>query len=434
MTLKVLVVDGDKELRRRIFTLMMTTFSEYILQIKEAASTPEAFEAINNENYDFVFFEAPAAAALLPALKTRQPHAFPIVSSSREDQQAAREALSSGAFGYLPRPPEQQRLVKVVRSALRVQALLKDVSYFYPIFEDDLDSDFSQGFKEFFSLCQMVSQVAESQAPVLIRGEAGTGKELLAQTLHLHSSRNKRPFVTLRCSSSPDITNLFTSPLENPCLAQGGTLFLQEITDLSQEQQRELLPFLKTPADQPPRFRVVAATRECLEKKVREGKFLAELMQLLEPRSLFLPPLRERREAIETLCLNFLKKLQAKYNKVLTGLHPQTLQLLRAYSWPGNVAELYKTLEEAYQKETSAVLTPGSLPPRTFKGKRPGGGAEGHLPEADQLKKERSLILQALKSSGGQINSAMATAGIPKNLFLRKLKKLDIDVSQFAQR
>jgi transcriptional regulator with GAF, ATPase, and Fis domain len=307
-------------------------------------------------------------------------------------------------------------------------------------------------------LLELVRKVSDSQATVLIRGETGTGKELLARALHETSPRARKQFVAVHCAGlAPQLieselfghvkgayTNAHRDRVGRFEQADGGTLFLDEIGDVSLEVQTKLLrvlqemTFERVGSSEPIRVdvRLIAATHRDLEQLIRDGRFREDLYYRLNVIALRLPPLRERREDVAELAQHFLKLFAGHYNRDVQQLDDDALAALKAYPWPGNIRELENALHAAVVKAAGPVVRPEDLPPTVVAGAElePGAAqADGEgaveLPlglqaeRAQRNRREREQLVHALAATGGNKAEAARYLGLARSTFLSRLKK-----------
>jgi len=288
--------------------------------------------------------------------------------------------------------------------------------------------------------------IAESSSTVLILGETGTGKELIAQTIHQLSARKDKPFIALNCGALPE--NLLESELfgykkgaftgaykDKPgkfLLANKGTLFLDEIGEMPLSLQIKLLRVLQEKCFEPlgattsqkVDVRILAATNRNLKEMLKKGRFREDLYYRLNVLRLELPPLRERKEDIPLLANYFLKKLKKIEPKPITGLNAEALSLLMSYNWPGNIRELENTIERAYILCSQGEITPAHLPEEIFSLK-PTLSPTNFKQNKAELEKE--IILKALAKNNYNKTATAKDLGIHKTTLFRKLKKLGIN-------
>ncbi len=303
-----------------------------------------------------------------------------------------------------------------------------------------------------------IELVSKSKATVLLRGESGTGKELIAHAIHYHSERAEKPFIKLSCAALPETLleselfgyekGAFTGALTNKIgrfeMAHSGTLFLDEIGDLPLSTQIKLLRVLQereferlggmhtVRVD----IRLIAATNKDLEKEVREGRFREDLYYRLNVVSLFLPPLRERREDIPLLVNHFFKKASAENKKGVKYISDEAMEILMNYVWPGNVRELENALERAVVLCKGETLKPDLFPiPQDGKGpgltsfnpEPSGEPVSGALPQAVESLEKR-MIESALQKTGGNQRRAAQLLGLTERMIGYKIKQYGLKI------
>ncbi len=310
----------------------------------------------------------------------------------------------------------------------------------------------SKVMQELFGL---IAQVADSGTTVLIHGETGTGKELVARSIHMNSSRRKGPLVQVNCAAIPDTLieselfghekGSFTGALYSRKgrfeEAHGGTIFLDEVGELSAAAQAKLLRVLQEKKFQPlgsskvvnVNVRILAATNRNLEADVAAGRFRADLYYRLNVFPIHLPPLRERGNDVISLADHFILKYAKEMGKTPKKLSPAVLDAFLSYSWPGNVRELENCIERALLVAPGDTIEtahlPPSLPTRAREWERRDGGDFGVTIRS----KERSLIVEALKKTGGNQTQAAKILGVTKRIIQYKIQKLGIDSKRFRR-
>jgi len=371
------------------------------------------------------------------------------------------EATKLGAFAYLEKPVDNDELLLSLGRAVEVQGLRRQV--------ETLRSELTSRYRfsnivgtsaRMNSVFQLMEKISRVDGTVLVTGESGTGKELVARAIHFASPRKDGPFVVVNCGAVPrdlieseffgHVKGAFTDARADKTgkfeLANGGTLFLDEVAELSQDAQVKLLRALgereitrvggirTVPVD----VRVVAATNKDLEAEVRAGAFREDLYFRLAVLSLGLPPLRERREDIPLLVEHFVKKFARELGRGVPAVAAEALARLAAYPWPGNVRELENVVYEAMVMAEGDRVTEEALPDR-LRSRAAGGGpgqAEGEGPRAGATlreavqdvsgRRERELILEALRQAGGNRTRAAAILGVGRETLFNKMTALRI--------
>jgi PAS domain S-box-containing protein len=288
----------------------------------------------------------------------------------------------------------------------------------------------------------MLPDVAASEAAVVLEGESGTGKDLLAQAIHLKSPRAKGPFVGFSCSALVEtlieselfghVKGAFTGAIRDKVgrfeMAKGGTLFLDEIGELKPALQAKLLRVLETKVFErvgsnlpiPLEARIISATSRNLLKEVRQGRFRMELLYRLRTVPFYLPPLRERKEDIPLLVNHCLHRLNRKYGKEVRGVDPKVITLFQQYSWPGNIRELEHVLEHAFVFVKGAVITKDHLPELASALSRPAPARD--LADQPRDGSEFLTIQKALQKAQGRRGVAARLLGISRSSLWRKMK------------
>ena len=292
-------------------------------------------------------------------------------------------------------------------------------------------------------LFRQIERVALSEASVLVRGETGTGKELVARAIHALGRRRDAPFRAVNCATfTPEllaselfghVRGAFTGAVRDRpglfALADGGTLFLDEVAEIPLDLQARLLRVLQERTYVPvgaaepvaADVRLVAATHRSLRREVERGRFREDLMYRIRVVPLFLPRLIDRRGDVELLAEHFLRELATRDGRVVHGIAPAALQLLRAYHWPGNVRELRNVVEHAVVMGRDRQVQPEDLTPELR-----GEGPPGERSDSPLLRDERARILAALAHSRGRKGAAAAHLGWSRSTLWRKMRELSI--------
>jgi DNA-binding NtrC family response regulator len=479
--LSVLIVDDEAELRRSVIQILKSTLSDVTFEITEAENGREALSLFQRKAYDLVMMDVrmPEMNGLeaLAQMKEHDPRTFVVIMTAHSNLQDAVTAIKDGAYDYVEKPVNPQRLAEIVRKSLEAREMVSSLALSNPIFDDDVDSEFVGSSKKMREVFDLIYKLCKVDTTVLVRGENGTGKELVAKAIHYNSPRKSGPFVALNCGAIPETLmeselfghekGSFTGATERKIgkfqLANNGTLFLDEIGELKPDMQVKLLRVLQEKKFLPvgsnrevkTNARIIAATNRNLEKMIEENDFREDLFYRLNVMPIFLPPLRERKDDIAALVQHFIKKFTKSHNSQIQGISPQALEILKSYRWPGNIRELENAVERSFIVENSAMIQPESLPEAlrsptpatasqakafgfgpttaaTAPSASPTTGYSGPLDfEAFKEQAEKDFIISALKANKGRINQTVAHANIPKNTLLRKIKKYEIDVEEF---
>lgn len=467
--MSVLIVDDEAELRKSIISILKPSIPEVEFQVSEAANGKEALQLFTEGDFDLVLMDVrmPEMNGLeaLQLMKEKDPRTFVVIMTAHSNLHDAVTAIKDGAYDYVEKPVDPTRLTEIVRKSLAAREMVSSLALSNPIFDDDVESEFvgsSQKMKEVFGLIYKLCKV---DTTVLIRGENGTGKELVAKAIHFNSPRKNGSFIAINCGAIPE--NLmeselfghekgaFTGAIERKLgkfqLANNGTLFLDEIGELKPEMQVKLLRVLQEKKFLPvggnreikSNVRIVAATNRNLEKMIEDSSFREDLFYRLNVMPIFLPPLRERKDDIAALVQHFIKKFSKSHNSHIQGISPAALDALKSHRWPGNIRELENAVERAFIVENGSVIQIESLPENMRQIPSPKSELSGPLlpnvsSEAGALnfelfkeQAEKDFIISALKANKGRINQTVALANIPKNTLLRKIKKYGIVVDTY---
>ena len=383
---RILIVDDEKLVR----WALTQKCAEFGYQTVEAETGQEALRALQNESVDLVLLDVHLpdlnGIEVLEKLKQAGETRSIIMMTADPQLDDVKAALRLGAYDFVSKPLNFDELSITLQNALEAGSLRDEVESL----RDEVRRragyhDVIGDSRKITELMKFVYKVAASAATtILIQGESGTGKDLVAKAIHYRSSRAERPFVAINCSAIPETLmeaellghekGAFTDAkaLKKGLIeiADGGTLFLDEIGELSPLLQAKLLRVLE---DQMIRrvggvrdiqvdVRVIAASNRDLEREVREGRFRQDLYYRLAIISIFLPALRERKEDIAPLVSFFLSHYNRKFRKSVQGITEETRRLLMNYDWPGNVRELKNALERAMILEDGNQLRPDDLP------------------------------------------------------------------------
>jgi len=360
------------------------------------------------------------------------------------------EAMKLGAYDYLQKPFEVDELLVAVRRALEHQSLSRQNRYLLSEREEEFDHygivGSSRAVEE---LLRKIELVARSKSTVLVTGETGTGKELVARAIHARSAQRERPLIKVNCAALPEalleselfghVKGAFTGATANRrgrfALADGGTLFLDEIGTLGLPVQAKLLRVLQEREFEPVGsertesvdVRVIAATNRDLRAMVGEGRFQEDLFYRLSVIPIELPPLRERPEDIPLLVEHFLQKHAQRVGRHIDGIEPAALERLSAYRWPGNVRELENAVERAVVLAAGTVIDAASI----SMVEPPAGAAAAGLPSvrlhANVEWAEQESVRQALRQAGGVKKDAAELLGISQRALSYYLGKYKVE-------
>ena len=381
----ILVIDDDKEVRYSLNRVL----SSQRYRVQEAASGEEGVAAVKKQIPDVVLLDnrmtGMTGLETLQHIRAASSRQLVIFMTAYGTAQTAIEAMKYGAFDYVMKPFDPPKLIALVESALRTQADSRSAGTYQPVVNTDEHKEGIVGTSGAMqTVFKVVGQFAASDASVMITGESGTGKELVARGLHRHSHRAAKPFVAVNCAAIPE--NLIESELfghERGSftgatalrlgkfeLCDGGTIFLDEIGDMTPATQTKILRVLQEGEIQrvggtetlKVNVRVCAATNKDLEGLVREKKFREDLYYRLNVVRVKLPPLRERVEDIPQIVDFFLQGLVKEKKAKVRKVTPEALALLSRYRWPGNVRELENVVYRSAVAATGDAILPRDLP------------------------------------------------------------------------
>jgi two-component system response regulator AtoC len=462
VTYHVLIVDDDPQMQ--FFLQEALQRQEYGVSV--VASAEAAFDAIRSEKFDLILMDVrlPGMNGLeaveeIQKLERRTPI---IVMTAHGTRDSALDAVRRGAYDYFTKPFSLDEMEIVVRRALerrRLQTELERLSEQLALRRRRgrlLGS--SRAMEEVFTL---IDRVGPTDATVLILGESGTGKELIAEAIHEQSTRRGRPFVKLNCAAIPETLleselfghekGAFTGALARKLgtfeQADGGTLLLDEIGDMTLSTQAKILRALQERELQrvggtqtiSVNVRILASTNKDLERAAREGTFRDDLYFRLNVVTINVPPLRERRDEIPELADHFLAEANSRLNRSIQRLAPDTLAALMEYGWPGNVRELRNVIERAAVVNDGHVLLVSSLPAALRTAESPVGSparweALANLTLDEKVSQlERAFVVDALARAGGVQAAAARLLGVTERSVWHLVKKHRIEVSRLKQ-
>ncbi len=453
MVPSVLIVDDEKHTREG---LQQALADDYDVSV--AANADEAFNLMEAQPFDVILTDLrmPGKSGLkvIDRALTLPNRPAVLMMTAYGNIETAVEAMKRGAVDFLTKPVNIERLEVLIQRALKTKTLEVEVKQLHERLDEKFSFDHIIGHSaKLKAVVDRVRLVAPSKATILIEGESGTGKELVAQAIHQVSPRARAPFIAVHCAALSE--NLleselfghekgaFTGAMERRVgrfeSADGGTIFLDEIGEISASTQVKLLRFLETksiervggakPIDLD--VRLVAATNRNLEQMVREGKFREDLFFRLNVVRIAMPPLRERPEDIPLLLAHFIKGFSEENKTPPLTLEPGAVTTLQAYAWPGNIRELRNFCENVVVLHRGGKLTEYDLEPR-FRGVAT-VATSGAVPLANPLsveENEKRLLREALIKARGNRTKAAELMGISRRTLHRKLAEWpELDVT-----
>ncbi len=442
----ILLIDDDDSLRR----VMEFSLVEAGYAVRAVASGEEGIAAFEQNGFDAVITDVtmPGMSGLdvLKAIRRADPELPVIVITAYGAIESAVEAMKEGAFDYITKPFNRDEMRLSLERALKMRRLEREnVGLRAEVVDRYRFSGIIGASEKMKQVLELAGRVAASDASVIITGESGTGKELLAKAIHYNSSRAEGPFIAVNCAAIPDtlieselfghVKGAFTGAVKDKEgkfeLADGGTIFLDEIGELRVDLQAKLLRVIQErqvdrvggglpyPID----VRIIAATNMDIERAVRDGAFREDLYYRISVITLRLPPLRERREDIPLLAEYFLRKYVRSGD---VKIEPEALAMLSAHGWPGNVRELENVMERAAVLRQGAAITRTDLPEQVQKSRAQGlESVVLNLPE-DGLSLEdleKQLIIKALEKQKGNQTRAAEYLRITRPTLIYRMEK-----------
>ena len=439
--LSVLVVDDELAMRESIAAWLRQ--DGYPVAVADSGA--KALELMEAREFDLALVDIKMPGmdglTLLERIKELQPDTLVIIITAYGSIESSVRAMKAGASDYLLKPFDPEQLMLLLEKTGRQRAMLRENQLLRgrlaqcagPGFEDLVGSS-----PAMLKVFEQIEEVAASEAPVLINGETGTGKELVAKAIHNRSGRAYGPFVTINCGAQSESLleselfghekGAFTGAVKARRgrleMADGGTLFLDEVGEISQKMQVSLLrvledkTFMRVGGNQTltSDFRLISATHRDLERAIARGEFRADFFYRINVIFISIPPLRARGEDIIPLSEHFLRRFSAEAGKPPPELEPRARRALTAYNWPGNVRELKNVIERAVIVSGGPTLGLDKLTFLATGGERP--PAPSTLAEM-----ETNHIRRTLEAHAWNITQAAGVLGIDRSTLSRKMKR-----------
>ena len=466
----ILIVDDDKSIRYSLKRMMEGNYS-----ILTAQNGEEALERVKEGPPDLILMDIkmPGRSGIdvLREIKSIDPKSLVIIMTAYGTTETAIEAMKYGAFDYILKPFPIPQMKGLVEKALSLRRMMKqEVIYASTEGEETDEGERIIGSSpKMQEIYKIVGQIAPSNVTVLLRGESGTGKELFARAIYQHSSRSNLPFLPVNCAAIPDtlleselfghekgsFTGATSRRIGKLEQCQGGTIFLDEIGDMSLSTQAKLLRVLQEKNFErlggtetiKVDIRLIVATNKDLEEAIGNGKFREDLYYRLNVVSIMIPPLKERKEDIPGLVSYFLKKFNRELKKGIVGITPSAMAKIASYGWPGNVRQLENVLKRAmvlcqgewiledqllFEKgwerreaqEESSKKNVEDLLDALFEEFSTASVTPQDLDMISSL--ERGLILRALQKTRGNQLKAAALLGINRSTLRGKMERYNI--------
>jgi len=450
---KILIID-DEESMRHMLSLILKKEG---YQVHAAAGGREALDLLSSHSFDFILSDIIMpemdGLELLQALKDRKVEATIIMMSAYGTINTAVEAMKRGAYDYISKPFRPDEVLMALRKAEERESLRQEnIRLRQEVLREYSFGNIIGKSPRMLQIFALIKKVSDYKTSVLLVGESGTGKEMVARCLHYNSARSKGAFIAVNCGAIPETLleselfghekGAFTDAKKEKRgsfeMAHEGTLFLDEVGELSPSAQVKLLRALQegeikrlgSERSISVDVRIIAATVKDLSKEVAAGRFREDLFYRLNVLQINLPPLRERKEDIPLLIEHFIQKYNARHKLSIEGISEEALAFLLDYSWPGNVRELENIIERAMILSQGRRIMAENLP------------AEIKSPEQNRIKKlmeeeisikkatrllEEELIRKALQKTGGNRTQAAKILEISHPALLSKIKEYGIE-------
>ena len=445
---RLLVVDDDPV----TIDLLHEVLSKEGHEVSTALSGEDAIAQGMDHFFDIVITDVRMGEKdgmeVLRFFKRNAPDTTVIMITAFGSIETAIEAIREGAYDYISKPFKLDEIKFTIQRALEQRRLVQENKHYRRELLDKYQFKNVIGrTPQMFQVYKTIAKVADTKSTVLLCGERGTGKELIARSIHYNSQRNNRTFIPVDCASLVEtlieselfghVRGAFTgaSSAKKGLFeeAEGGTLFLDEVGNLNLSMQSKLLRFLQEheikrvggtesiKVD----VRIIAATNQPLEPLIKSGKFREDLFDRLNVVTITLPPLRERKEDIPFLANHFLQKFSEENHKDISHLSPEALEILNRYSWPGNVRELEHTVERAVIFSIHPMILPEDLPKKLFEESK---APEILIPEKPLSLREleKRYALKVLQETGGNKKKASEILGIDRVTLYRILEKEEL--------
>ncbi len=436
---KILVVDDDRSICKMIGSLLDMEGYEY----KVVGRGEDALDVLRAEPIDIVISDIymgdVSGLDVLEAARETSPDAEVVIMTAHGSVETAVRAVRSGAFDYISKPFAVEDILGVIRRIEEKEKLLRTSSAVSEMGEDFPDTGIIGTSRKMVAVYKKLARIAAIDAPVLIYGETGAGKELIANAIHENSDRAEAPFVVINCGALTETLleselfgherGAFTGAIGSRKglfeSAAGGTVFLDEISETSPAFQVKLLRVIqeheirRVGSNQTVRvnIRMLAATNRDLRDMMTEGQFREDLFHRLNVFAVSIPPLRERSEDIPVLASYYLKQYSEQYGSS-ASLLPEAVELMCRYQWPGNVRELKNVIERALTFSDTGMIGPGDL-------ELGDSAAETEAVDTGSLQTmEREHIVRILKETGGNKKKAAEILGIERRTLYNKAKAL----------
>lgn len=447
----VLIVDDD--------ALVCESLKEMLIlegfSADAALDGQAALAKIRDDNYEVILSDIQMPGLngieLLKELKGRSPDTTVILITGHGHIAGAVEAIKLGAYDYITKPIDDLRLKLTIGHALEQKKLRASYDSLKKRLKPwSLDENLVVGDRKMDQLLEMVHTIADTMATVLITGESGTGKTMLAHYVHAHSHRREGPFVKISCGSLSEtlleselfghVRGSFTGAIRDKKgkfeEANGGTIFLDDINSASPNLQIKLLRVLQEKVIEPvggnvpiqTDVRIITATNTSLQEEVAKQNFREDLYYRINVVSFTIPPLRDRLSDIEPLATHFISRFNQIHHREIKGISKSALQVCLQYPWPGNVRELENVIERAVILSPGEFIVPESLPANVRERKpATSGEALRHLTLEEAMDRaERQIILETLDSFSWNRQLSARTLGVSRTTLFNKMRRFQL--------
>jgi DNA-binding NtrC family response regulator len=445
---KILIIDDDPQIR----TLLAERLRFHQYRVLTAEDGEEGLDKFRKEGADLVLLDLmmPKLDGIetLNRMKKEEPEVLVIMLTAFGTIEKAVEAMKKGAYDFIPKPCEPEHILLTIEKALERKNLVQEKDYLKEEINSQYDIIWGES-SEMRKIKELIQKVATTKSTILIQGESGTGKQVLARAIHNLSNRKDKPFVYVNCVALSEqllesdlfghekgaFTGAYQRKRGRLETAHTGTVFLDEIGDITPVIQTKFLHFLESEEFErvggtqtlKVDARIIAATNRDLSRALEEKKFREDLFFRLNVISITIPPLRNRKEDIPVLANYFLRKFNQEMKKRIISIDPQTLEVFSTYNWPGNIRELQNILERAVVLAPFDTITPELVLPQLSHTKKeellPG------IPLEDALKKfKKEFITQTLSLTKNNQSQAAKLLDIQRTYLNRLIKELEIDL------
>lgn len=452
----LLLVDDD----RQLLESMADWLRSQGLTVNTSTGYADALEQLRHKSYEMLLVDVRLQDGdgfdLLEQVRRNYPESHVVLMTGYGDADAAVEALRAGAADYLTKPLIDDELLMCIERAFAQRQVIEENTQL----RKQLDKKNAMGNivgqdPRMLRVFDMVESVADTKATVLLTGESGTGKSMIARAIHRHSGRSGKPFIEVACGALPEnlleselfghVAGSFTGATGNKIgkfmQADGGTIFLDEIGTASPAMQVKLLrvlqelEFEQVGGDKTFKVdvRLVLATNEDLAERVAEGTFRQDLYYRINVINIELPSLSQRHSDVPLLAQTFLEELREDTNRPVNGFSDEAILALEAYPWPGNIRELQNVVERAVLLGKGDVIVVSDLPRDVT------GGPTISIPRAGSMTlkealegPERQIILDVLESNNWNRNATADSLGVNRTTLYKKMKKLGLEDGKFA--